>query len=476
MRKTKIICTIGPSCQDEETIEKLIKAGMNVARLNFSHGDHKGHEETFRKISKIRNRLDMPVAILLDTKGPEIRLRDFKGGKAVLKTGQEFTLTTEDVLGDEHRATISFPGLVNDVKPGDGILMDDGLIGMKVKKAEGTEIVCEVLNGGAISNKKGINVPNVDVSMPFISEQDKSDIEFGCRLGFDFIACSFTRSADDIREVRKILDENGSRMQVIAKIENIQGVRNIEDIIEAADGVMVARGDLGVEVPMEDFPILQKRIIRKAYQQGKIVITATQMLDSMIHNPRPTRAEATDVANAIYDGTTATMLSGETASGAYPIQAVDAMSRIAQRAEQEMDYSKEREEVLKNMRSRDVVTTAITHSACSTADEVNASAIVAVTMTGFTARRLAHYRPGCPVLACTPDAVTARQLNLEFGVIPMVIGIEEREDQLFGTAIERAYSKGLLKKDDRIVLVAGLPLGRAGNTNTMRVMEVKDFL
>ncbi len=476
MRKTKIICTIGPSCQDEETIEKLIKAGMNVARLNFSHGDHKGHEETFRKISKIRNRLDMPVAILLDTKGPEIRLRDFKGGKAVLKTGQEFTLTTEDVLGDEHRATISFPGLVNDVKPGDGILMDDGLIGMKVKKAEGTEIVCEVLNGGAISNKKGINVPNVDVSMPFISEQDKSDIEFGCRLGFDFIACSFTRSADDIREVRKILDENGSRMQVIAKIENIQGVRNIEDIIEAADGVMVARGDLGVEVPMEDVPILQKRIIRKAYQQGKIVITATQMLDSMIHNPRPTRAEATDVANAIYDGTTATMLSGETASGAYPIQAVDAMSRIAQRAEQEMDYSKEREEVLKNMRSRDVVTTAITHSACSTADEVNASAIVAVTMTGFTARRLAHYRPGCPVLACTPDAVTARQLNLEFGVIPMVIGIEEREDQLFGTAIERAYSKGLLKKDDRIVLVAGLPLGRAGNTNTMRVMEVKDFL
>ena len=476
MRKTKIICTIGPSCQDEETIEKLIKAGMNVARLNFSHGDHKGHEETFRKISKIRNRLDMPVAILLDTKGPEIRLRDFKGGKAVLKTGQEFTLTTEDVLGDEHRATISFPGLVNDVKPGDGILMDDGLIGMKVKKAEGTEIVCEVLNGGAISNKKGINVPNVDVSMPFISEQDKSDIEFGCRLGFDFIACSFTRSADDIREVRKILDENGSRMQVIAKIENIQGVRNIEDIIEAADGVMVARGDLGVEVPMEDVPILQKRIIRKAYQQGKIVITATQMLDSMIHNPRPTRAEATDVANAIYDGTTATMLSGETASGAYPIQAVDAMSRIAQRAEQEMDYSKEREEVLKNMRSRDVVTTAITHSACSTADEVNASAIVAVTMTGFTARRLAHYRPGCPVLACTPDAVTARQLNLEFGVIPMVIGIEEREDQLFGTAIESAYSKGLLKKDDRIVLVAGLPLGRAGNTNTMRVMEVKDFL
>ena len=476
MRKTKIICTIGPSCQDEETIEKLIKAGMNVARLNFSHGDHKGHEETFRKISKIRNRLDMPVAILLDTKGPEIRLRDFKGGKAVLKTGQEFTLTTEDVLGDEHRATISFPGLVNDVKPGDGILMDDGLIGMKVKKAEGTEIVCEVLNGGAISNKKGINVPNVDVSMPFISEQDKSDIEFGCRLGFDFIACSFTRSADDIREVRKILDENGSRMQVIAKIENIQGVRNIEDIIEAADGVMVARGDLGVEVPMEDVPILQKRIIRKAYQQGKIVITATQMLDSMIHNPRPTRAEATDVANAIYDGTTATMLSGETASGAYPIQAVDAMSRIAQRAEQEMDYSKEREEVLKNMRSRDVVTTAITHSACSTADEVNASAIVAVTMTGFTARRLAHYRPGCPVLACTPDAVTARQLNLEFGVIPMVIGIEEREDQLFGTAIERAYSKGLLKKDDRIVLVAGLPLGRAGNTNTMRVMVVKDFL
>ena len=322
MRKTKIICTIGPASESEEMLRKLIAAGMNVARFNFSHGTHEEHEAKFRRVVRLRRELGVPVATLLDTKGPEIRLRDFEGGKVVLEKGQTFTLTTEEVMGNAERASVTYKDLPVDVSVGGTILIDDGLIGLRVVSKTETEVVCTVVNGGPVSNHKGVNLPGADLSMPFISKQDRSDIEFGCRMGYDFIAASFTRTAKDVNEIREILKANNSRMKIIAKIESVQGVNNIEEILEVADGVMVARGDLGVEVPLEEVPVIQKHIIKRAVQLGKIVVTATQMLDSMMKNPRPTRAEATDVANAIYDGTTAIMLSGETAAGSYPQSAL----------------------------------------------------------------------------------------------------------------------------------------------------------
>lgn len=472
MRRTKIICTIGPASESEEKLRELILAGMNVARFNFSHGTHEEHRAKFLRLKKVRIAMNQPIAALLDTKGPEIRLRNFRGGKVNLARGQKFTLTTREVEGTEEIASITYRGLPDDVKPGEHILIDDGLIGLKVDSVAGQDIVCTVENGGPVSDHKGINVPDAALSMPFISDQDRSDIEFGCELGFDYIACSFTRTAQDILDVRKILDAHGSRVKVIAKIESTQGVNHIKEIMDVADGVMVARGDLGVEVPLEDVPVIQKRIIRIAQHRGKVVITATQMLDSMIHNPRPTRAETTDVANAIYDGTTAIMLSGETAAGAYPVEAVRTMARIAERAEKDIDYGERREKMLQSDRIQRNTTTAICHACCTVADEVGAKAIITVTISGFTAARLSRLRPSCPVIACTTNATVACQSNLLFGVVPLIIDMENDEEALFHAAIERTDLTGLVGKGDRVVLTAGVPLGASGNTNMIRVVEL----
>ena len=384
MRKTKIICTIGPSSESEEKLRELMLAGMNVARFNFSHGTHEEHKKKFDRVIKVSNELGLPVATLLDTKGPEIRLKDIEGGKTELVSGQKFILTTEEILGTNEKVSISYKNLVNDISVGTTILIDDGLIEMVVDAIEDTDILCTVINGGPISNHKGVNVPGAELSMPYISDVDRSDIMFGCDMGFDFIAASFVRCREDILEVRKILDEHGSHMKIIAKIESMQGIRNLEDILTVSDGIMVARGDLGVEIPMEEVPVVQKQMIKMAEAQGKHVITATQMLESMIKNPRPTRAETTDIANAIYDGTTAIMLSGETAAGAYPVEAVRTMARIAERSEQDIDYNgrMKRREHIDNFD----VTTAISHATCTTAMDLKASAIISVSKSGFTAR------------------------------------------------------------------------------------------
>ena len=449
MRKTKIICTIGPASESEEKLRALIEAGMDVARFNFSHGTYEEHKAKFKRLVRLRREMGRPVATLMDTKGPEIRLRDFEGGKVMLERGEEFTLTTEEVMGTAQRATISYKGLVNDVRKDSCILIDDGLIELR---------------------HKGVNVPGAELSMPFISEQDRSDIEFGCKMGYEYIAASFVRTADDVRDIRKILDQFGSRMKIIAKIESTQGVNNIDEILDEADGVMVARGDLGVEVPLEEVPVYQKHIIHLAETRGKIVVTATQMLDSMMHNPRPTRAEATDVANAIYDGTTAIMLSGETASGSYPVEAVETMSRIATAAENDVNYRKRFSK--RYDEGETDVTTAISHSTCMVARDINARAIITVTMSGFTARQISKYKPLCPIVACSVSEPVACQMNLLFGVIPQNIPQEDNEEMLFEAAVMAAKNAGYAEKGDKVVLTAGLPLGEAGNTNMVRVVEV----
>lgn len=473
MRKTKIICTLGPASDSKETIRELVKAGMNVARFNFSHGTHEEQEGKLKTVMEVRKELGIPVAALLDTKGPEIRLRDFKGGKVELKAGDPFTLTTEEILGDAARASISYKNLPHDVKPGGTILIDDGLIGMEVESVTDTEIHCIVRNGGPVSNHKGVNVPGADLSMPFISEQDRSDLIFGCKCGFDYVAASFTRTAEDIREMRYILSNNGgSRIKIIAKIESTQGVQNFDEILEAADGIMVARGDLGVEVPLEEVPILQKRMIKKAEKAGKICVTATQMLDSMIHNPRPTRAEATDVANAIYDGTTAIMLSGESANGRYPVEAVRTMARIAETTEKDIDYYSRMVKRHAEKPQTTDVTAAISHATVTVAHDIEADAIITVTISGSTAAKLASFKPARPIIACTMNEQVARQMNLYFGVSPLIIKEEDSADLLFEAAINEAKRTGYVKSGDRVVLTAGVPLGISGNTNMIRVVEV----
>lgn len=472
MRKTKIICTIGPASESEEKLKELMLAGMNVARFNFSHGTHKEQLEKYNRVLKVRKELGLPVATLLDTKGPEIRLRDFEGGKVELKAGQTFTLTTDEVLGTSQKAAITYVNLKNDISVGTSILIDDGLIEMAVEEITGNDIVCRVINGGCVSNHKGVNVPGAVLSMPYISEVDRDDIIFGIEHGFDFIAASFARTKEDILEVRKILDEHGSKMKIIAKIENMQGINNLEEIIRVSDGIMVARGDMGVEVAMEEVPILQKKMIRMAVAQGKHVITATQMLESMIHNPRPTRAEATDIANAIYDGTTAIMLSGESAAGRYPVEAVKTMDRIARRAEQENGYRSRMQKEQDGKDDTTDITTAISHATCSVAMDLKAAAIITVTMSGFTANMIARYKPDCRIIGCTVDEKVCRQLNLLWGVNPVLIKKEETTDELFEAAVFKAKQEGLIKSGDRVVITAGVPLGIAGNTDMIHVVEV----
>ena len=470
LKKTKIICTQGPATDPDGVVDALIENGMNCARFNFSHGTHPEHMERIKKVRAAAERSGKVISLILDTKGPEIRLRDFKNGSEELLKDAKFTLTTRELLGDNTIVSVSYADLPKDVKAGGSILIDDGLIELRVDEIDGTEIHCTVVNGGKVSNHKGVNIPGADLSMPFISEQDRSDIEFGCKLGFDYVAASFTRTADDIRAIREILDAQGSKMKIIAKIESVQGVKNIKEIFKAADGVMVARGDLGVEVPAEDVPAIQKDIIKLGAKMGKIVITATQMLDSMIHNPRPTRAEVTDVANAIYDGTAAIMLSGETAAGSYPVEAVEMMSKIAEKTEQEINYS-ERRRRLESEKQEDA-TTAISHATCTLAEDVRARAIITVTISGFTARRLAKYRPECTVIACTVSQTVACQMNLLFGVIPVLIPQEDNADMLFDAALHEAKKRELVSEGDTVILTAGLPLGVSGNTNMIRVMEV----
>lgn len=468
MRKTKIICTLGPSTESDEILRQLMIEGMNVARFNFSHGDHAQHKHNKDRIERLRKELNLPVATLLDTKGPEIRVKDFKNGKIELKAGQKFTLTTEDILGDENKVSITYKELVHDVKIGNRILVDDGLIDMEVEEVTDTEIICRVENGGPVSNHKGVNVPRVNLSMPYISDVDRADIIFGIENDFDFIAASFVRTADDILEIRKILDEyNCDNINIIAKIENMQGVENIDEILRVSDGIMVARGDMGVEIPLEDVPVIQKMIIKKVYNADKQVITATQMLDSMMKNPRPTRAEATDVANAIYDGTSAIMLSGETAAGKYPVEALHTMIKIAERAEQDIDYTK-------RFHNRDSVTnpditSAISHATCTTAIDLAAAAIITVTKSGKTARMISKYRPKCPIIGCTPIEKVSRQLNLSWGVQPLIIPEENNTDDLFEHAVDAAKAAGYVKNGEVTVITAGVPLGVAGTTNLIKV-------
>lgn len=470
MRKTKIICTIGPASESEEKLRELMIAGMNVARFNFSHGSHEEHKKKFDRVIKISNELGIPVATLLDTKGPEIRLKDIEGGKTELVAGQKFILTTEDILGNNEKVSITYKNLKNDISAGTTILIDDGLIEMVVDSIEETDIICTVVNGGPISNHKGVNVPGAVLSMPYIGEVDRSDIMFGCDMGFDFIAASFVRCKEDILEVRKILDEHNSHMKIIAKIENMQGIGNLEDILTVSDGIMVARGDMGVEIPMEEVPVVQKRMIKMAEAQGKHVVTATQMLDSMIKNPRPTRAEVADVANAIYDGTTAIMLSGESAAGLYPVEAVKTMSQIAERAEQDIDYNS-RMKRREHIDSFDV-TTAISHATCTTAMDLKAAAIITVTISGFTAGMISRYKPSCPIIACSVSPRICRQLSLSWGVTPIWIARESTAEDLFDEAVRAAEEAGYIKKGDKVVLTAGVPLGVSGRTNMLRVVEV----
>lgn len=476
MRKTKIICTMGPSTDKEGILEQLAIEGMDVARFNFSHGDHEEQKGRLDRLKAIRTKINRPIAALLDTKGPEIRIREFAKGKITLTEGQKFTLTADEIQGDEERVSITYKELYKDVKPGDSILIDDGLIGLEVEEIEGSDIHCVVINGGIVSNKKGINLPGVSVNMPFISQKDREDILFGIQEEFDFIAASFTRTADDVLEIRKILDENGGRdLNIIAKIENQQGVDNIDSIIEVADGIMIARGDMGVEIPLEDVPVIQKEIINKVYNAGKQVITATQMLDSMMKNPRPTRAETTDVANAIYQGTSAIMLSGETAAGKYPVEALRTMVKIALRTESDIAYNKEFSILSREHESVINMTTAISHATCMTAIDLGAKAIITVSRSGNTARMISKYRPGCMIVGCSPEEHTCRQLNMSWGITPVHIKEEYSMEILLLHATEAAERAGYVKKGDVVVLTAGVPLGRSGNTNLIKATVVGEY-
>ena len=468
MRKTKIVCTLGPSTESEEVMRQLMLEGMAVARMNFSHGSHEEQKKRLDMVKKLREELHLPVAALLDTKGPEIRIGDVEGGKLELKAGQDFILTTEEMLGTAGKVTITYKELYKDVCPGDSILIDDGLIGMEVRRIDGQDIICKVVNGGFISNHKGVNVPGVELKMPFVSEKDYSDILFAAEQGYDFVAASFTRTAEDILEIRKILDENGGEgIHIIAKIENMQGVENAEAILRVADGMMIARGDMGVEIPLEEVPVIQKKLIRLTIRMGKPVLTATQMLDSMMKNPRPTRAETSDVANAIYQGTSAIMLSGETAAGAYPVEAVRTMARIAERTERDIDYTKEFKP--RRLAERPDVTSAISHATCTTAMDLHAAAIVAVSKSGRTVGMISKYRPSCPIIGCAMDERVCRQLNLSWGVIPLQLDEEKTADDLFDHAVGAAEHRGLVSRGELVVITAGLPLGMSGTTNMIKV-------
>jgi len=454
-------------------IRELALAGMNVARFNFSHGSQESHLQTFRQVSRVRNDLHIPIATMLDTRGPEIRLGTFAQGPIYLNAGDTFTLTTREVPGDKDTVSITYADLPKDLKDTTCILIDDGLVELHVESKTDTDIITRVVTSGQVSNRKGVNVPGVRFSMPYIGERDHEDLLFGIRTGFDYVAASFIRSVDDVLALRRLLDENGGEhVRIIAKIENADGVAHIDEIIEASDAVMIARGDMGVEIAFEEIPILQKRIIKAATMAGRQVITATQMLESMVNSSRPTRAEITDVANAIFDGTSATMLSGETASGKHPVEAVSTMARIAERAENDINYRQsflERSMIVGN----ETITDAISHATCLIALNMKAAAIITVTKSGTTAKMISRFRPDMPIIACTPDASTYRQLSLSWGVIPVQIGEERISDVLFDHAVHASVDTGLIKKGDLVVLTAGVPLSISGMTNLIKVVHVE---
>lgn len=472
MRKTKIVCTIGPATDDENIMRELMLAGMNVARFNFSHGDYATHEKRLRQIERLRKELDLPIATLLDTKGPEIRLGKFVDDKPVeIHDGDLYTLTTEDVLCTAEVGSISFKKLPRDVSMGTRILINDGVIELLAEKVTKTDIVCRVIHGGTLSNNKGINVPGVKLSMPYLSERDMDDLEFGSKMGFDFIAASFVRSAADINYLRKFTQSLGwFDVRIIAKIENSDGVENIDEILEAADGIMVARGDMGVEIPFEQIPAIQKTLIKKGYNAGKQVVTATQMLESMITNPRPTRAEITDVANAIYDGTSAIMLSGETAAGAFPVEAVKTMALIAENTENNIDYKGRF--AIRRSNPEGSIAEAIAHATVTTAHDLDASAIITVSLGGQTARLISKYRPCCPIVSCTMSEIVCRQMNMSWGVIPFIIDEKNSTDELFAAAVEAAEEHRLVEDGDLVAITAGVPLGVSGTTNLMKVERI----
>lgn len=475
MRMTKIICTLGPAVDDEQLVEELILEGMDVARLNFSHGTHEDHQVRVDRLKQVREKLDKPVALLLDTKGPEIRMGKFEKGEVTLKEGNEFILVNESIIGNEEKATISHKELYKDVKVGTRILINDGLVAIEVTKVEGKDIYTRILNGGVISNNKGVNIPETDTHLPSITEQDIKDIEFAVKNEFDFIACSFVRKAANVNEVRKLLKKlGGEKVKIIAKIENREGVNNFDEILKVSDGIMVARGDLGVEIPTEEVPIVQKMIIEKCYKNGKPVITATQMLDSMIKNPRPTRAESSDVANAVYDGTSAIMLSGESAAGKYPIESVKTMARIASKAEQSIDYGKRLASLHFDM--MDNITNAISYATCTTALQLKSSAIISVTHSGETARMISRFRPSCPIIAPTDNAMVQRQLSLSWGVIPCLVGQLTTIEEMFEVGVNKALEMNLVKNGEIVVITAGVPGGVSGTTNLLKVHTVGNVL
>lgn len=473
MLRTKIICTIGPSSEEKGKISQLIRAGMNIARLNFSHGTYEEHKSRIVNLRDAEKELDANIAIMLDTKGPEIRIGTFGGHKAVLKTGQEFALSILPVQGDENRVYVNFNQITQIVTKGDRILLADGLIELAVTVVKKDEVVCKVLNGGEISDRKGVNIPGKSLPLPALTQKDIDDIIFGIGMGVDFIAASFVRKASDVVEIQKILEKNGGEdVHIIAKIENQEGVDNIDEIIRVADAIMVARGDLGVEIPVEEVPLIQKRIIEKCNGEGKPVITATQMLDSMIRNPRPTRAETTDIANAILDGTDAIMLSGETAAGCYPVEAVQMMVRIAQKAEQVMyDNSK-----VESRASIHTVTDAICHATCNIARELSARAIITSTKSGYSARAVAKFKPTAPIIAVTARPEVTKTLQVVRGVWPLKVKHTSSTDEMFKEAVIGALSTGLVKKGDLVVITAGVPVNVVGTTNLIRVHVIGDVI
>ena len=470
MRKTKIICTLGPSTDKGDVLRELIANGMNVARFNFSHGSYEEHGGRLANLKALREELGKPVAALLDTKGPEIRLKEFKNGVEMLEAGQTFTLTTREVEGTKEICSVTYKDLPHDVHEGGTIMLDDGLIMLRIEKVTDTDITCTVLNSGKIKTKKGVNVPGVHLSMPYLSQKDREDIIFGIQNGFDFIAASFVRTAQDVYDIRNLLNEYDSNIRIIAKIENREGVNNIDSILSAADAVMVARGDLGVEIDFTELPGIQKNVIDRSFSFGKPIVTATQMLDSMMVNPRPTRAEISDVANAIYDGTSAIMLSGETAAGAYPVEALKTMSAIAERTENEPHY---RDERFKDAAHGQIsVSDATAHAACLTARDVNAAAIVTVSESGNTARLLSKYRPTQPIIACVMDEQVQRQLSLSWGITSLLMGPAKSTDELIEMSTALAQKNGYLHNGELAVVTAGVPVGVSGTTNMIKIHMV----
>ena len=473
LKKTKIVCTIGPTSRDADTMREMLEAGMNVARLNFSHGTHEEHRKTIETFRRVRDEQDRPAAILLDTKGPEIRLGDFENGSEILEEGDEFTLTSEECLGTKERVSTTYKALPSQVSLGTSILIDDGRVRLRVAGTTEDEVRCIVVNGGKVSNRKGVNIPNQSLDLEYISEADRQDILFGIEMDVDYVAASFVRSGADVKVLRSLLNENGGdRIKIISKIENTEGIENFKEILALSDGIMIARGDMGVEVDFEKLPGIQKKFIKECCKAGKTVITATQMLESMTHSPAPTRAEITDVANAVFDGTSAVMLSGESAAGDYPVETVKAMAKIVSQAEEDAEEVNQYKFLEVETNDRDV-SNAMGHAACTTAHDIKASAIVAITTSGYTAEMMAKYKPVEPIIAATPDSKTYHQQALTRGVYPVLTQRSSNWNDLMEKAIEGAERMKFVKKGDCIVLSAGMPLQVPGTTNLIRVKTIE---